>query len=146
MKKSEILELEKEFIPYDLALKMKFLGFKEPCFGFHYVNPINNSYTEFKYGMAIFKITSSEITKGHILAPTFSQCFNWFRKNHMLSGAVIPTTINHSNDTMQYTYDIRGKYTTCVEIGDMYEAQLECLKKIVDLVYLKTIHEIISES
>ena len=28
--------MEKEFIPYELALRMKQLHFDEPCFGYHY--------------------------------------------------------------------------------------------------------------
>jgi len=123
---------------------MKFLGFKEQCFGFYKNNDIHYSST---IGIEEdFNLWKVKLSNNSVLAPTFSQCFNWFRKNHMLSGTIIPTTLNHSNDTMEYTYDIRGKYTTCVLIGDMYEAELECLKKIVDLVYLKTIHDIISES
>ena len=27
--------MEKEFVPYELALRMKALGFDEPCFGYY---------------------------------------------------------------------------------------------------------------
>jgi hypothetical protein len=36
--------MEKEFIPYELSLKMKQLGFDEPCFG--YYDEGGNLYTE----------------------------------------------------------------------------------------------------
>jgi hypothetical protein len=63
--------MEKEFVPYELALRMKQLGFDEPCFGRYYykksysmLNP-NSEETElvFEFGQYI---KQTEIT---ILAP-----------------------------------------------------------------------------
>jgi predicted RNA-binding Zn-ribbon protein involved in translation (DUF1610 family) len=36
--KHYICKMEKEFIPYELALRMKQLGFDEPCFNLYHLN------------------------------------------------------------------------------------------------------------
>ena len=125
--------MEKEFIPYEQALALKELGFDEPCFGFHYVNPLNNSYTELKYGMSIFKITSTEILKGHILAPTFSQAFRWFREKYNLNSFII------DSKSYNWYFNINNMIKDDVVSEVLYfktyeEAELECLKKLIEIV------------
>jgi len=63
--------MEKEFVPYELALKMKQLGFDKPCFAY---------YNKSK------KRRFDRYTTSHwpstCLAPTFSQAFRWFREKY----------------------------------------------------------------
>ncbi len=65
--------MEKEFLPYDLALRMKQLGFEEPCLACYY--------------NAGEKLDIDEYV-GHgqytVLAPLFQQAFRWFRENYNL--------------------------------------------------------------
>ena len=86
MKKSE-----KEFVPYPLALKMKALGFDEPCFG---------CYTKDKELSYDYSDNRGE---GHYFqdcaAPTFSQAFRWFRKKYSLHSEII---WDHSEQVIWY--------------------------------------------
>ena len=134
--------MEKEFVPYDRALRLKALGFDEPCFGFHYINPLNNSYTELKYGMSIFKKTSIEIKKGHVLAPTFSQAFRWFREKYVLLGFIEPA--NGYEDKSLFAFYICDDEQNIVDDSHSYskdsslhfkiyeEAELACLDKLIE--------------
>jgi len=71
--------MEKEFVPYELALKLKQLGFDEPCFGIFRDNELvigcnpdfapNNTWcSESKFS-----------NESNISAPLFQQAFRWFR-------------------------------------------------------------------
>ena len=68
--------MKKEFVPYEFALKLKTLGFDEPCFGYYIelVNPIES----------ILTIGQCDKNVDGCLAPTFSQAFRFFRKKHGL--------------------------------------------------------------
>ena len=59
--------MEKEFIPYDRALRLKALGFDEPCFGSYvFGDKLSIKYSEDQF-----------ITESCCLAPTFPQAFRW---------------------------------------------------------------------
>ena len=71
--------MEKEFVPYELALRMKQLGFDEPCFGYY------NSNGEFKTKQdeyELYLICNSKWISPSCSAPTFSQAFRWFREKY----------------------------------------------------------------
>lgn len=76
--------MNKEFVPYKIALDLKELGFDEPCFGRYYYResyPMLNPKSEetevvFEFGQYI---KQTEVT---IVAPTFSQAFRWFEEKH----------------------------------------------------------------
>jgi hypothetical protein len=86
----------KDFVPYNEALKLKELGFDEPCFGlykedssflyadvFSFREPYSPS--EFKEGVdeGVCYI-NSEILEELVTAPTFSQAFRWFREKYKM--------------------------------------------------------------
>lgn len=55
--------MKKEFVPYELALKLKAIGFDEECFATH--------------GYLELYINTDD---GHLKAPLFQQVFRWFRE------------------------------------------------------------------
>ena len=67
--------MEKEFVPYELALRMKQIGFDEPCFGL-YAPPSKTVFLH-QYG--------SSISKEQIDAPLYQQAFRWFRDKYRLN-------------------------------------------------------------
>ena len=93
--------MKKEFVTYEIALKLKELGFDEECLGFWYVSQINNSCIELRYGMCIFKSTSIELSKypKNVLAPLYQQVVDWFREKHN-----IHIEIELTDNTMQFYY------------------------------------------
>ena len=80
--------MEKEFVPYELAVKLKELGFNEPCFG--YYKPSK----EFNYlNWEIFKdlpyLAKNSEWQDLCAAPTYSQVFKWFREKHQIFPEVL---------------------------------------------------------
>ena len=106
--------MKEEFVPYDLALAMKELGFDEPCFG---------CYREDK--MFLFGRTSDN-TSTWTLAPTFSQAFRWFREKYN-----IHIRIEKYDETKWWAN--WGSWTS--EVYDSYEeAETACLTKLIEIV------------
>lgn len=116
--------MEKDFTPYEQALALKELGFDKPCFA-SYVKETKEFTTR---GFADF------YKEQQIYAPTFSQAFRWFREIYDINSFVK----REFKDTKMkgYYYGIEGikkdfyskTYTT------YEEAELECLKKLIEIV------------
>ncbi len=98
-----------EFLPYELALKMKQLGFNEPG------------------------IASRDMGKGQglIQIPLYQQAFRWFREKYGLYSVI--DGLEHR----QY-YKIT-QLNSCSKEYDTYEeAELACLEKLIEIVESKT--------
>ena len=118
--------MEKEFVPYDLALELKELGFDETCFG---------SIDQIGY---IHVKGSKSSPRGSMLyntinCPTFSQAFRFFREKYKLSGLIEIGTQEFSYQV----FDNKGNRQLGTEPmnynGTYEEAELECLKKLIEL-------------
>ena len=119
--------MEKEFIPYTLALALKELGFDEPCFKKYIVGCLWSNPTT----PEVYKHIHSN--SSDCLAPLYQQAFRWFRKKHGLHVIIdeeIRPQIKDSNGKLLFEYTKDGKYA-----GFEYEeAELECLKKLIEIV------------
>jgi hypothetical protein len=120
--------MEKEFIPYEQALALRELGFDEPCIKeFHVQELMANSTGE--------EITNNELTELYgeqttISAPLYQQAFRWFREKHGLCHF-----INFSGDGFCSGWEDKGFNEHGFENFKTYEeAELECLKKLIELV------------
>ena len=114
--------MEKEFLPYELALRMKELGFEERCFTRYYESgklADSLSYLHHNYF-------------GQVNAPTFSQAVRWFREKYKIDF--------HVDRGFKYEY-----YYTILENGKNHpingfynnsyeEAELACLDKLIEIV------------
>jgi hypothetical protein len=129
--------MEKEFVEYAEALELKALGFDEPCFAVYY------NTKEFKtYTGAWVKFNSKFDGRGVISAPLYQQAFRWFREKYGLQHKPWSGKIS----TVFYGYDILNIEEQEFVINnsengggdcdyDTYEeAELECLKKLIELV------------
>ena len=114
--------MKNEFVPYDIALAMKELGFDEPCFG---------CYREDK--MFLFGRTSDN-TSTWTLAPLYQQAFRWFREEYVLDGK--PEYF--LNDWYCYIInDMKGEDNSrklFTEFPTYEEAQDACLRKLIEIV------------
>ena len=128
--------MEKEFVPYDRALKLKQLGFDEPCFGQFYKHPTQKE-EEFRlFHDCVWedRTTSywrTNISNHFVSAPTFSQAFRWFREKYDLHGAVRKRNGN-GNIYFEQIFD-----EDVLQNGpfDTYEeAELACLDKLIEIV------------
>jgi hypothetical protein len=125
-------EMNKEFIPYELALELKQLGFNEPCFAWY-----DSARQDI---LNYYHVNNSDgwLSGNNCSAPTYSQAFRWFREKHNLR-----CQINYIggliNKTTWWDISVIGHYNTDPKEWEMKyqpyeEAELECLKKLIELV------------
>ncbi len=125
--------MEKEFAPYNRALKLKQLGFDLPTFGYY-------QSTRLKLQFPLLKSETQPQTymrEEDCSAPTYSQAFRWFREEHQLDTS-INTVYSKYNDTISKKYggviDDKSVFTN-VSFYDTYEeAELACLDKLIQIV------------
>ena len=126
--------MTKEFIPYEIALALKELGFDEPCFG--YYNEQGNYIGE--GGKVNSNCNKPGMYCSYCTAPTFSQAFRWFRDKHNLHGCIdlqcwfisahwyIRIDDIIKNDYLYHSEDENLKFET------YEEAELACLNKLIE--------------
>ena len=124
--------MKKEFVPYEQALELKKVGFE-------YISTI------FAYDQSGELYTRDGIPhdfniRGLLSAPTFSQAFRWFREKYKISGEISSDFYLEGKDN-EWEYNIYqlGKeddgYVGTINILKTYEeAELECLKKLIEIV------------
>lgn len=136
------------FVPYELVVKLKSLGFNEPCFAFYQlgyaeITPFMVDDDE-QYRLTGWRTCrNSEIPEHYTSAPTFSQAFRWFRdKYRMFHEVFIDTepTVDEP-DKLEFTYLIlhmvgtQEMFTSKNKRFDTYEeAELACLDKLLEIV------------
>jgi hypothetical protein len=122
--------LEKEFIPYELALELKQLGFDEPCLKFYATEKLvlgldaDNGDTNNKL---------SQYNPLFISAPTYSQTFKWFRKKGYRFSVIIDSPLAEEEShyieiwfKKQFLHESHYIYKT-------YEdGELDLLKKLIE--------------
>ena len=113
-----MIDMINEFVPYEIALELKQLGFTEPCLASYYHAGRRLDICEY--------INHGEYT---VLAPTHSQAFRWLRENY--------PRLNFGFDKIHpesknYHYHINYKWEFFE--GSYEEAESECLKKLIEIV------------
>ena len=116
--------MEKEFIPYTEALALKELGFDEPCFGFYIAGQLMVT-TD-----SVYNSTDIPVCK----APTFSQAFRWFREKYNLISEILWTSALPTHNTFTAIIKSEEKIVKMTECDIYEEAELECLKKLIEIV------------
>jgi hypothetical protein len=111
-----------EFVPYELALELKQLGFDEPCFGV-YFNPTQ----ELFIGKKVNEYTKDVRTP----ASTYSQAFRWFRNNGKV--AEIFSQLLPSNK-YKWGFKIQGIEGVTDGFFTYEEAELACLRHLIKTV------------
>jgi hypothetical protein len=130
--------MKNEFVPYELAVKLKQLGFDEPCFaiwkndklisvGGHWGMNITHS---------MFGFEDDMFALDECRAPLFQQAFRWFREKYGLEGVT-----QQAEDYIWYKWKISQynengkKYVyDWYEYKTYEEAELVCLEKLIEIV------------
>ena len=118
--------MTKEFVPYELAVKLKKLGFDEECLSYYFNKQLS-------FGS---KTAYGEVVE----APLYQQAFRWFREKYdlriwiesnygVLKFEYVIATTNFNFIDKQFN-DLSG-YNT------YEEAELACLIKLIEIVKTK---------
>ena len=125
--------MEKDFVPYELALALKEIGYQSS-------NPIGGyrggAVFYYDKGSELFydglPMYSSSAHEGQIIAPLYSQAFRWFREKYDLIHFITP---EGSINNRCYLYSIKDWKAFVGTFGQTYEeAEFECLKKLIQIV------------
>jgi hypothetical protein len=128
--------MNNEFVPYDIALAMKELGFDEKCYGYYTehkeyfyfdVDDLSSAYTKNMNNQIVNSVDDLECT-----APLYQQAFRWFREKYDLHIGICHQ-VNGKFDCWANKGNLleNGKYC---DIDSYEEAELACLRKLIEIV------------
>lgn len=124
--------MEREFIPYAEALVLKELGFNEPCIGWFGSSCCIQLEKTFKNRSGDSK--QNVKWNGCVNGPTFHQAFRWFREKHNLIGLIEIGTQEFSYQIFNIKGDRQLGNEPLSFNGTQEEAELKCLKEIIEIV------------
>ena len=135
--------MTKEFVPYELAIKLKQLGFDEECFAYYH-NRVEPSWVKTLDRGDTTKNSVQNLYQSDCAAPLFQQAFRWFRENYDLHYEIRyrPSIRKNLRYTTKYI-DISPKYiyqveSSLIEVVSTYEeAELACLDKLIEILETK---------
>ncbi len=120
--------MKNQFVPYELTLKLRELGFDEEFFGYFSSDKV------LQIHITTFRL--EDLNKG-ILAPLYQQAFDWFRLKGLLSSyGDTSDTYSERNGYVITKFGNSGKeyLDKNWEVGTYEEARLACLKKLIEIV------------
>ena len=132
--------MKKEFVSYELAVKLKELGFNEPCLFLY--NSTDDDPKPFLANPADamdWNTLYVHRTNKHLMsAPTYSQAFRWFREKYHIIGEV-KFKGGKTTKTAWYDYVIYSEIDWNDENPSKQwkkheEAELACLTKLIEIV------------
>lgn len=138
----KFFRMESLFVPYEIALALKELGFDEPCFARYYNSePYNIQFFQPNYAKNFNEkqlLHNKEIVL-YYSAPTFSQAFRFFREKYNLFYGISVFNakfVEESGLCHPFMAAICNKSESLFYEGyEIYEeAELECLKKLIEIV------------
>lgn len=124
--------MKKEFIPYELALILKELGFDLICFMAYY-HLSNKEEKDKLFSRYNDNNTNSD---NSISAPLYQQAFRWFREKYGMYGDIT----RDKDQTELFTFFITTSdnvhpISICFkEFNNYEEAELACIRKLISIV------------
>ena len=127
--------MKQEFIPYEQALEIKELGFDEPCLAFYDGKNAESFYFNNTRDASGDYIPFQKHDRLKWFgAPLYQQAFRWFREKYQ----IIPEIRNWGGTINQWYYMIHHNDELLpwrwIENKSYEEAELECLKKLIEIV------------
>jgi hypothetical protein len=142
--------MDKDFIPYKQALELKELGFDEKCM-MYYSNSLSGytlQSTDYSYSNSHWMFNANDNKDRHLMcaAPLYQQAFRWFREKYNIFHSIYPIGISTGGkESYRWRWAapaIIGEdiiYTDKSDLGFLTyeEAELACLKKLIEIVKKK---------
>ena len=120
--------MNKEFVPYELAVKLKALGFDERClFAFDNCSTPMRC-TDLRTSDQKFNGVNYN-SSSYTSQPTFSQAFRWIREKYDLYSFVFKFDEGFGYETYK-----EGVTQTNESFDTYEEAELACLIKLIEIV------------
>lgn len=142
--------MEKEFAPYAEALTLKELGFDEPCFAKYYQQDGNTPFIQIGESEIEEAESAGDDVTFECDAPLYQQAFRWFREKYKIDFSIITNyakvdskmiksyrvgfIIVKNNIIDSYFLRPENNKLKFIEFNTYEEAELECLKKLIEIV------------
>jgi len=126
--------MEKLFLPYELALEIKTLGFDEPCL-FDY-----NRYNTERLNSSYYNYVNYNAGETMVSATLLQQTFKFFREKYDLHALIESYNQDENGNDIEYIYSYRIVTNKIfpkemnVFLNSYEEAELECIKKLIEIV------------
>ncbi len=118
--------MEKEFIPYELALGLKQLGFNEPCLGYS-----NTYFKGYIISYPIRGCVNSALLDQEVAMPLWQQAFDWFREKHNLFIPIQRCKGTLINGLTEYSFTITD--SPWDRVPTYQKARQDCLEKLIEI-------------
>lgn len=132
--------MEKDFIPYELAVKLKELGFNEPCImQWHYANDL--LFCKDIWGHPKYKTnleSKSDSSGDCISAPIFSQAFRWFREKGYRYTISFESFMKNGMFYFEIWENGKCWFESDFDYNTYEEAELACLTKLIEILETRT--------
>ena len=128
--------MNNEFVSYEIALKLKELGFDEPCLTYYY-ELTSNLRTHLAIDVRNAWTYSGNKKLGFTLAPLYQQAFKWIREKHNIDISINTIYSKYNENTIkQYSgvIDTKTMYTNVGFYDNYEEAQLAGLQKMIEII------------
>ena len=131
--------MEREFVTYKIALELKELGFDEPCAACYgsYTHKTSELFLNINNPVNIETLvrekTGFNRPTFYVKAPTYSQAFRWFREKYNIHNTIHLLIINPKIYEGSVKNNL-GRVVFMKEFTIYEEAELECLKKLIEIV------------
>jgi len=147
--------MENEFVPFELAVKLKELGFDKNCLAYFEGDKISFAFDDGS-SASLVELKNS---KYNTVAPLWQQAFDWFREKHLLHTVVEFSELREKDDDEIELYSFRineqwsvGKSWLEYSYGFKHrdyqngyksyqEARTACLEKLIELTQRQTPQE-----
>jgi hypothetical protein len=122
----------KDFIPYEIALELKQIGFNQPCYKYIFTwGEDDNAHDEHEFLPS--QCESFNDNSFCVSQPTYSQAFRWFREKHNLKSCIMFRTSMADNEEY-YDWLIKGQEVVYRHFKTYEEAELACIKELIKIV------------
>jgi hypothetical protein len=124
--------MEKEFVPYELALELKQINFKERVLSY-----FEDEKPKLYHILDGWDFNTSFLTC--VSRPTYSQVFDWFEKNHKMIAIIQPVDSWNNWCYEVLAEDIMSLFYVAfqseeVEFKTKVEAQNDCILKMIQFI------------
>lgn len=137
--------MKEQFVPYEQALKLKELGFYEPCLALWQSIKKGEPFVNIKDEQMInYLLTKNlEDVEYIVKAPLWQQAFDWFREKHKLAGCVdclskefvdFMPEICEKPFRVHITHTVKSGISYLMEFDSYEEGRQACLEKLIEII------------